>query len=115
MKRSATITVMGIVFTVCLLIITAGNTFSEEYSTLKGLKSVEAVFDFEQGDPQGALRRLNVINMAFKDKITGRQAQTSAVENRPSLTCAFPTVFFKPVHNRRMLLCTLSRPPSFSL
>ena len=68
MKRSATITVMGIVFTVCLLIITAGNTFSEEYSTLKGLKSVEAVFDFEQGDPQGALRRLNVINMAFKDK-----------------------------------------------
>jgi len=68
MKRSATITVMGIVFTVCLLIITAGNTFSEEYSTLKGLKSVEAVFDFEQGDPQGALRRLNVINMTFKDK-----------------------------------------------
>ena len=68
MKRSATITVVGVVFTVCLLIATAGNAFSEEYSALKGLKSVKAVFDFELGNPQSALLHLQVIHQTFKDK-----------------------------------------------
>ena len=68
MKRSAKIPLMSIFFTVCLLMVTAGNTFSEEYSILKGLKSVKAVFDFELGDPQSALLHLKVIDQTFKDK-----------------------------------------------
>jgi intracellular sulfur oxidation DsrE/DsrF family protein len=68
MKKSAKIPIMSIFITLCLLIVTAGNTFSEEYSTLKGLKSVKAVFDFELGDPQSALLHLKVIDQTFKDK-----------------------------------------------
>lgn len=67
MKRSANITIMSIL-TVCLLVVTAGNVFSEEYRTLKGMKSVKAVFDFERGNPQSALRGLQVIHQTFKDK-----------------------------------------------
>jgi intracellular sulfur oxidation DsrE/DsrF family protein len=44
------------------------NVFSEEYSSLKGKKSVKAVFDFERGNPQGAVRALKAIHQTFMDK-----------------------------------------------
>ena len=68
MKRSVKIPIMSIFLMVCLLMITAGNTFSEEYGIMKGLKSVKAVFDFELGNPQSALLHLKVIHQTFKDK-----------------------------------------------
>jgi len=68
MKRSAKIIVFSIFLTICLLTVTAGNIFSEEYSTLKGLKSIKAVFDFELGNPQSALLHLQVLHQTFKDK-----------------------------------------------
>ena len=68
MKISAKITIISIFFTVCLLTATAGNSFSEEYGTLKGLKSIKAVFDFELGNPQMALIHLQVIDQTFRDK-----------------------------------------------
>jgi len=68
MQRSAKIIVLGIFLTVCLLTVTVGNAISEEYSTLKGLKSIKAVFDFELGNPQSALLHLQVIHQTFKDK-----------------------------------------------
>jgi uncharacterized protein len=68
MKRSAKVTMMSIVLAVCLVIASSGNVFSEEYGTLKGLKSVKAVFDFELGNPQSALVHLQVIHQTFKDK-----------------------------------------------
>jgi intracellular sulfur oxidation DsrE/DsrF family protein len=67
MKRSAKITIMSILL-VCLLVVSAGNAFSEEYGTLKGLKSVKAVFGFEMGNPQNALIHLQVIHQTFNDK-----------------------------------------------
>jgi len=67
MKKSANIIIMSIL-TVCLLVVTAGNVFSKEHGTLKGMKSVKAVFDFERGNPQGALRGLQVIHQTFKDQ-----------------------------------------------
>jgi uncharacterized protein len=67
MKRSIQITIISILM-VCLLAVAAGNVFGEEYSTLKGLKSVKAVFGFEMGDPQNALIHLQVIHQTFKDK-----------------------------------------------
>jgi uncharacterized protein len=68
MKRSAKILIMSIFLPACLLIVTAVNSLSEEYSTLKGLKSVKAVFDFKLGNPQSALANLQVIHQTFKDK-----------------------------------------------
>jgi intracellular sulfur oxidation DsrE/DsrF family protein len=47
---------------------TEGKSLAEEYTTLKGLKSVKAVFDFEKGKPQQALLQLQVIGETFKDK-----------------------------------------------
>jgi intracellular sulfur oxidation DsrE/DsrF family protein len=67
MKKSANIVIMSIL-TVCLLIVTAGNVFSQEYRTMKGMKYVKAVFDFERGNPLGAVRGLQVIHQTFKDK-----------------------------------------------
>ena len=68
MKRSAKITILSILL-VCLLVVTVGNAFSEEYIALKGLKSVKAVFSFERVSPQNALVNLQVIHQTFKDKI----------------------------------------------
>jgi intracellular sulfur oxidation DsrE/DsrF family protein len=68
MKKSAKITIMSVFLAVCLITVTAGDICSEEYSTLKGLKSVKAVFDFELGNPQSALIHLQVIHQTFKDK-----------------------------------------------
>ena len=67
MKRSTHITMISILI-MCLLAVTAGNAFSEEYVALKGLKSVKAVFGFERGNPQNALVQLQVIHQTFKDK-----------------------------------------------
>jgi uncharacterized protein len=67
MKISVKLTI-SIFLTICLLLITAGNSFSEEYNILKGLKSVKTVFDFELGNPQSALIHLQVIDQTFKDK-----------------------------------------------
>ena len=67
MKKSAHVTMMSILV-VCLLVATAGNVSSEEYSALKGVKSGKAVFDFESGNPQSALVQLQVIHQTFKDK-----------------------------------------------
>ena len=68
MRRSVKITIMSVFLTLCLITVTAGNIFSEEYGTLKGLKSVKAVFDFELGNPQSALLHLQAIHQTFKDK-----------------------------------------------
>ena len=67
MKRSTHITMISVLI-MCLLAVTAGNAFSEEYVALKGLKSVKAVFGFERGNPQNALVQLQVIHQTFKDK-----------------------------------------------
>lgn len=68
MKRSTKLSLMSLFLTVCLLIVTASNSLSEEYTALKGLRSVKAVFDFELGTPQSALMHLQVIRQTFKDK-----------------------------------------------
>lgn len=68
MKRSAKSSILSVFLTIFLLTVTAGNIFGEEYSALRGVKSVKAVFDFELGNPQSALVHLQVIHQTFKDK-----------------------------------------------
>ncbi len=68
MKSSSKISTVCIFFMICLFVAIAGNAFSQEYSAMKGLKSVKAVFDFELGNPQSALVHLQVIDQTFNDK-----------------------------------------------
>jgi intracellular sulfur oxidation DsrE/DsrF family protein len=82
MKRSAKITILSILW-VCLLAVAAGNAFGEEYSPLKGLKSIKAVFNFEQGNPQGALIRLKLIHQTYKDE------NIRKVTNKPDFVVIF--------------------------
>jgi uncharacterized protein len=88
MRNSTRIQIMSIFFTICLLMATTGNAFSEEYMTLKGLKSVKAVFDFERGNPLSALQHLQVIHQTFKDRNiqkSGKKPQFTVIFIGPSV------------------------------
>ena len=41
---------------------------AEDYASLKGLKSIKAVFDFPDGVPETALIHLKPVQMVLKDK-----------------------------------------------
>jgi uncharacterized protein len=87
MKISAKFSIISIFF-IIFMFGTAGNSFSEEYDTLKGLESVKAVFDFELGNPQMALIHLQVIDQTFKDKnlqISGKKPDIVVVFIGPSV------------------------------
>jgi intracellular sulfur oxidation DsrE/DsrF family protein len=88
MKGSIRIALMSVLLTVCLLMVSIGNGSSEEYSTLKGLKSVKAVFDFELANPKSALIHLQVIQQTFKDKnmwVSGKKPEIVIVFIGPSV------------------------------
>jgi len=88
MKGSIRIAVMSIFLTICLLMASIGNSSGEEYSTLKGLKSVKAVFDFELANPQSALLHLQVIQQTFKDKnmwVSGKKPEVAIIFIGPSV------------------------------
>jgi intracellular sulfur oxidation DsrE/DsrF family protein len=83
MKTAAKIPIISVLFAICLLVVTEGNSLGEEYNTLKGLKSFKAVFDFERGKPQNALLQLQVIGQTFKDKNVQRSGK------KPSMAVIF--------------------------
>jgi len=88
MKGSIRIALMSVFLTICLLMVSIGNGSSEEYSTLKGLKSVKAVFDFELANPQIALLHLQVIQQTFKDKnmwVSGKKPEVAIIFIGPSV------------------------------
>jgi intracellular sulfur oxidation DsrE/DsrF family protein len=88
MKGATRIVVMNLLFTLCLLMVTSGNSWSEEYNTLKGLETVKAVFDFELGNPQSALIHLQVIQQTFKDKnmwVSGKKPEVAIIFIGPSV------------------------------
>jgi uncharacterized protein len=88
MKGSIRIAVMSIFLTICLLMVSIGNGSSAEYNTLKGLKSVKAVFDFELANPQSALIHLQVIQQTFKDKnmwVSGKKPEIAIIFIGPSV------------------------------
>ena len=88
MKSSAKFILVSMFLTICLLMVTVENSSCEEYSTLKGLKSIKAVFDFGQGNPQGALISLQVIQQTFKDKnmrVSGKKPEITVIFIGPSV------------------------------
>lgn len=68
MKKRSRRTITSLFFAVCILFAASSDVRSEEYVSLKGLKSVKAVFDFRIGDPQSAALHLKLIHQTFKDK-----------------------------------------------
>ena len=68
--------------------VTTGNGSSAEYSSLKGLKAIKAVFDFELENPQSALIHLQVIHQTFKDKniwVSGKRPEIAVIFIGPSV------------------------------
>jgi len=79
---------MIVPLTICLLMAGAGNSSGEGYTSLNGLKSVKAVFDFELPNPQIALVHLQVIQQTFKDKnmwVSGKKPEIVVIFIGPSV------------------------------
>lgn len=51
-----------------LLLLSPGPLAAEEYKALKGADSVDTIFDFRQGNPEGALVHLSLAHETFRDK-----------------------------------------------
>ena len=82
MKRESR-TIMSLFFSICFLFAFVVSGFCEEYESLKGLKSVKAVFDFEIGKPESAALHLKVIHDTCKDK------NIMAVSKKPATVVIF--------------------------
>lgn len=77
MKKGTKIIIASLLFLISILFTTAGAVHSEEYESLKGLKSANAVFDFRIGNPQSAALHLKLIQQTYNDK------SITAIENKP--------------------------------
>jgi intracellular sulfur oxidation DsrE/DsrF family protein len=83
MKRKLTTIIISLFLSVCLLFVTAGAVYSEEYEALTGLTSAKAVFDFRSGNPKSAVMLLDLIHQTFKDK------SIRAVSDKPEFVIVF--------------------------
>jgi intracellular sulfur oxidation DsrE/DsrF family protein len=83
MKKGSKAMIKCLLISVCLLCITAGAAYSEEYQALTGLTSVKAVFDFRAGDPKGAAMQIDMIHKIFHDK------SLKAVTEKPEFMIVF--------------------------
>jgi intracellular sulfur oxidation DsrE/DsrF family protein len=73
MRTNSLLVVLGLFLSVCLFTGTvspvhASETKAEGYTSLRGVKHVNAVFDFRISDPKSAALHLDVIHQTCKDK-----------------------------------------------
>jgi intracellular sulfur oxidation DsrE/DsrF family protein len=68
MKKRLGRVMAGLLLPICLILMVPATGSAGEYASVKGHRSIKAVFDFELGNPQSALLHLNVIRKTFKDK-----------------------------------------------
>jgi intracellular sulfur oxidation DsrE/DsrF family protein len=68
MKRETRIMMMSLFISVCLSFAVVAGGFCQDYESLKGLKSVKAVFDFRMADPKSAAFHLKAIRDTCRDK-----------------------------------------------
>ena len=83
MKKGTKAGITCMLIAVCLLCITAGAAYTEEYKALTGLTSVKAVFDFRAGNPQSAAMQLDLIAQVYHDK------NIRAVTEKPEFVIVF--------------------------
>ncbi len=73
MRTNSLPVVLGLFLSICLVSwavspVSAGEIKEEGYTSLQGVKHVNAVFDFRIGDPKSAALHLDVIHRTCKDK-----------------------------------------------
>ena len=95
MKKEARTIILCLLFSICFLYANVANVSGEEYKTLKGLKSIKAVFDVRTGNPKSAAFLLNLIHNTFKDK------NITAVTEKPDFAVVFIGPAVKVVSKNR--------------
>ena len=83
MKRESRTIMRSLFLSICFLFAFVASGFCEEYESLKGLKSVKAVFDFRINNPGSAALHLKVIHDTCKDK------NITAVSKKPATVVIF--------------------------
>ena len=68
MKKESRKLILSLILSTCLAFVATTHGFAADYESLKGLKSVKAVFDFRISNPQSAALHLKVLYDTCKDK-----------------------------------------------
>jgi intracellular sulfur oxidation DsrE/DsrF family protein len=76
MKRMPGPTTFGLIFSLCLLWVAAVPVFAGDYEALKDQKSVKAVFDIRNSNPDVTAMYLRLIHQAYQDKNIREVSQT---------------------------------------
>jgi len=78
--------ITGIVLVVCLSSMVAASVSAQEIESLEGMKSVKAVFDIRNSNPQKAVRILNLVHKSYKDlTAAGKNPEFKVVFMGPSV------------------------------
>lgn len=83
MKRNIGTIVTNLFLSIFLLFVTVSNVSGEGYESLKGVKSIKAVFDVRMGNPKSTALHLKLIHQTYKDEVI------TAVTKKPSFTVVF--------------------------
>jgi intracellular sulfur oxidation DsrE/DsrF family protein len=83
MKRESRAIILSVFVSIYLSFVVVANASCEDYEALKGLKSVEAVFDVRINNPKSAALHLKLIHETFKDK------NLTAVAGKPTFVVVF--------------------------
>src|SRR4030043_1918002 len=83
MKRESRARILSVVVSICLSFVVVANASGEDYEALKGLKSVDAVFDVRINNLKSAALHLQLIHETFKDK------NLTAVAGEPTFVGVF--------------------------
>jgi len=83
MKRESRARILSVLVSICLSFVVVANASGEDYESLKGLKSVMAVFDVRINNPKSAALHLQLIHETFKDK------DLTAVAGKPTFVVVF--------------------------
>jgi intracellular sulfur oxidation DsrE/DsrF family protein len=86
MKKESRKLILSLILSTCLAFVATTHGFAADYESLKGLKSVKAVFDVRISNPKSAALNLKVIYDTYKDE------SIMAVTKKP----AFVVIFIGP-------------------
>jgi len=95
MKKSVGSTLAASFFILCLLGFFAASASAQEYEALKGIKSVNTIFDFRDGDTENALIHLKLVHDTFKDPAI------RAISEKPEFVVVFMDVSVLLLSNNR--------------
>lgn len=94
MKKSVR-TTLAAFFILCLLGFLGVSASAQGYEALKGIKSVNTIFDFRDGNTESALIHLKLVHDTFKDPVI------RAVSEKPEFVVVFMDVSVLLLSNER--------------